>query len=42
MALQKSLTSKKLDNSVADYLKDDVGIEKFGTVIDNLVSTRLA
>ena len=42
MALQESLANKKLDNSFADYLKDDVDIDKFGTVIDNLVNTRLA
>ena len=42
MALQESLASKKLDNSFADYLKDDVDIDKFGTVIDNLVNSRLA
>ena len=42
MALQESLANKKLDNSFADYLKDDVDVEKFGTVIDNLVNTRLA
>ena len=41
MALQESLANKKLDNSFADYLKDDVDIDKFGTVIDNLVNTRL-
>ena len=42
IALQESLASNKLDNSFADYLKDDVDIDKFGTVIDNLVNTRLA
>ena len=42
MALQESLANKKLDNSFADYLKDDVDIDKFGTAIDNLVNTRLA
>ena len=42
IALQESLANKKLDNSFADYLKDDVDIDKFGTVIDNLVNTRLA
>ena len=42
MALQESLANKKLDNSFAEYLKDDVDIDKFGTVIDNLVNTRLA
>ena len=42
MALQESLANKKLDNSFADYLRDDVDIDKFGTVIDNLVNTRLA
>ena len=42
MALQESLASKKLDNSFADYLKDDVDIDKFETVINNLVNSRLA
>ena len=42
MALQESLANKKLDNSFAEYLKDDVDIDKFGTVIDNLVNSRLA
>ena len=42
MALQESLANKKLDNSFADFLKDDVDIDKFGTVIDNLVNSRLA
>ena len=42
MALQESLANKKLDNSFAEYLKDDVDIDKFSTVIDNLVNTRLA
>jgi hypothetical protein len=42
IALQESLASNKLDNSFADYLRDDVDVEKFGTAIDNLVKTRLA
>ena len=42
MALQESLANKKLDLSFAEYLKNDVDIDKFGTVIDNLVNTRLA
>ena len=42
IAMQESLAKNKLDNSFADYLKDDVDIDKFGTVIDNLVNTRLA
>lgn len=42
IALQESLASKKLDNSFAEYLRDDVDVEKFGTVIDNLVNSRLA
>jgi hypothetical protein len=42
MALQESLANKKLDNSFAEYLRDDVDVDKFGTVIDNLVNTRLA
>ena len=42
IALQESLANKKLDNSFAEYLKDDVDVDKFGTVIDNLVNSRLA
>ena len=42
IAMQESLAKNKLDNSFADYLRDDVDIDKFGTVIDNLVNTRLA
>ena len=42
IALQESLANKKLDNSFADYLKDDVDIDKFGTAIDNLVKTKLS
>ena len=42
MALQESLANKKLDNSFAEYLRDDVDVEKFGTAIDNLVKTKLA
>ena len=42
IAMQESLAKNKLDNSLAEYLRDDVDIDKFGTVIDNLVNTRLA
>ncbi|MDD3323419.1 MAG: hypothetical protein PHS59_18440 [Paludibacter sp.] len=42
MALQESLANKKLDNSFAEYLRDDVDVEKFGTAIDNLVKTKLS
>ncbi|MCI2160884.1 MAG: hypothetical protein LKK39_03070 [Oscillospiraceae bacterium] len=42
MALQESLANKKLDNSFAEYLRDDVDVEKFGTAIDNLVKAKLA
>jgi hypothetical protein len=42
IALQESLASKKLDLSFAEYLRDDVDVEKFSTVIDNLVNSRLA
>ena len=42
MALKESLANHKLDNSFAEYLRDDVDVEKFGTAIDNLVNTRLA
>ena len=41
MALQESLANKKLDSSFAEYLRDDVDVEKFGTAIDNLVNSRL-
>ena len=37
-----SLTSKNIDKSFADYLKDDVDVEKFGTTIDNLVNAKLS
>ena len=37
-----SLTSKNIDKSFADYLKDDVDVEKFGTAIDNLVNAKLS
>lgn len=42
MALQESLANKKLDSSFAEYLKNDVDIDKFETVINNLVNNRLA
>ena len=42
MALKESLANHKLDNSFAEYLKDDVDVEKFGTAIDNLVKTKLS
>ena len=42
MALQESLANKKLDNSFAEYLRDDVDVEKFGTAIDNLVNAKLS
>jgi hypothetical protein len=41
IALQATLQSKNLDSSIADFLKDDVDVESFHTVIENLVSTRL-
>ena len=37
-----SLTSKNIDKSFADYLKDDVDVKKFGTAIDNLVNAKLS
>jgi hypothetical protein len=37
-----SLTTKNIDKSFADYLKDDVDVEKFGTAIDNLVNAKLS
>ena len=42
MALQESLANKKLDSSFAEYLKNDVDVDKFGTVINNLVNSKLA
>lgn len=42
IALQESLANKKLDLSFAEYLKNDVDIDKFETVINNLVNNRLA
>lgn len=39
--LQATLQSKNLDSSIADYLKDDVDIDSFNTVLENLVTTRL-
>jgi len=42
MALKESLANHKLDNSFAEYLRDDVDIDKFGTAVDNLVNSRLA
>ena len=41
MALQESLANKKLDSSIADYLKDDVDIDSFTTAIENLVNSRI-
>ncbi len=41
IGLQATLQSKNLDGSIADFLKDDVDVESFHTVIENLVSTRL-
>lgn len=37
-----SLTSKNIDKSFADYLKDDVDVKKFGTAIDNFVNVKLS
>jgi hypothetical protein len=41
IAMQESLAKNKLDNSLAEYLRDDVDIDKFGTVIDTLVKQRI-
>ena len=41
IALQESLQSKNIDKSIADFLRDDVDIEGFNTVIENLVSDRV-
>lgn len=41
IAMQESLAKNKLDNSLADFLKDDADIDKFGTTIDTLVKRRI-
>jgi len=41
IALQESLANKKLDNSFADFLKDDADIDSFNTTIDTLVKQRI-
>lgn len=38
--LQASLSAKGLDKGLADYLKTDVDIETFGTLIDGIVNER--
>lgn len=41
MNLQLTLQSKNLDSCIADYLKEDVDIDSFHTVFENLVKERL-
>ena len=41
MNLLESLSAKNIDKSFADYLKEDVDIESFSTVFDNLVNSRI-
>ena len=41
IAMQESLAKNKLDNSLADYLKDDADIDSFNTTIDTLVKQRI-
>ena len=41
IALIEKLNKKNIDNSIADFLKDDVDIDKFYTVLENLVNTRI-
>jgi len=41
IALQESLAKNKLDNSFADFLKDDADIDSFNTTIDTLVKQRI-
>ncbi len=42
ITLKESLANKNLDSSLADYLKDDADVAKFGTAIDNIVNSKLA
>ena len=41
MQLYETLQSKNIDKSLADYLKDDVDIDKFSTVFENLVNSKI-
>jgi len=41
IALQENLNSKNIDGSIADFLRDDVDIDGFYTVIENLVNARI-
>lgn len=41
IALIEKLNKKNIDNSIADFLKDDVDVDKFYTVLENLVNTRI-
>lgn len=41
IALLEKLNTKNIDSSIADFLKDDVDIDGFNTVIENLVNSRI-
>lgn len=41
IALLEKLNTKNIDSSIANYLKDDVDIDSFTTVFDNLVNSRI-
>lgn len=38
--IQSALTAKGLDKSLGDYLKPDIDIESFGTLIDGIINER--
>lgn len=41
IALLEKLNTKNMDSSIADFLKDDVDVDSFNTVIENLVNARI-
>lgn len=41
IALLEKLNTKNMDSSIADFLKDDVDVDSFNTVIENLVNSRI-
>ena len=41
MQLYETLQSKNIDKSLADFLKDDVDIDKFSTVFENFVNNKI-
>lgn len=41
IALLEKLNTKNIDSSIADFLKDDVDVDSFNTVIENLVNARI-